>query len=145
MADDDREPQSACEALQQAVVNLLRKDEPLKAMVGERIFDEVPADNDPVSGDFVYVGAVNLSRIELGCAAGWRARMRLFVTATGFGRLKVWAVVERMVTLLDGSEPRLNGPYKRLDRITVQQQGDAIEPIDPKSAFIDLATTIAAN
>ena len=135
-------PESAVEALQGAIIDLLRTAPALAELTAGRVYDEAPGDQDRPDPPYAYVAAVNKTRHELGCGAGWNVRMRFYVIGTDFGRVKLWKIIEIMTRLLDEFEPILDGPFRTHDRITVSQSGDVIEPTNPKSAFIDLVTIV---
>jgi len=137
------EPKSGVEALQAAVIDGLRASAPLTALVGARIYDEVPADSDRPQPPYVYVGGVSKARRELSCGPGWNIRLRLYVVGLGFGRLALWEIVEIIAELVDETEPVLAGRWALLDRITVASAADVVEPADPKSAAIELVTILS--
>jgi hypothetical protein len=141
---DQPQPESAAEALQKAVIDFLKADETLKQRLDGKIFDEIPADNERPRPPYAYVGAVNFNRVSAGdCASAWAVRMRLFVCGVEFGRLKVWALVQRMIDVLDLKDDlQLDGPYSLVDRITCTSAGDVIEPAEPKEAYVDISTDI---
>lgn len=140
----DRQPQSAVEALVQALVARLKDDGRVKALVGARVFDEVPGDDNPRT-PYIYVGPATGRRIEMGsCGRSRETRVRIFAVSTKFGRADVWAVIDAIFRALDNADDLvLAAPYSTSgDSLRFIQDGDVFEPPTPKSAFIDFTTTL---
>lgn len=129
------------EALQGALVDLLRADTALAALVGDNVFDEVPADGAGVAPPYVYLGPINLARVET-CGPAWTVRMRWFAESADYGRLEAWQVAEAVMDAIEDAEPALPDPWSVAEPIRVTQAGDVIDPLNPKTVFVDLTTTV---
>ena len=137
---------SATFAFQDAIVARLRADAALAALLGGgKVYDQPPGDHDRPRAPYVYIGAVNRTRIESSCGRKWTVRLRLFAVSTALGRKEAWAVIEAAGNALDGWEPTLAAGYSTDGEIIrVVQDGDVIEPLNLNEAFCDLACTLAA-
>lgn len=138
-------PKSGVEALQRAVIVALRADSTVAAIVQDRIFDEVPSDQDRPRPPYAYLGPVSGRRIEGGaCVAAKAVTFRIFVVSTEFGRPEAWALIDAIEHALDGKPLPIAAPWSTLgDVVRSIQDGDVIQPLDPKSAFADFATSLA--
>lgn len=134
-------------ALLKAITERLVDDAGVAALVAGRVFDAVP--NDRKAGSqppYIYVGPMNRQRVPLDCAAVWQVRARVYVVTTTFGRAEGWEVIEAVVQALDGREApdlALPAPFTFQNRLDVVQAGDVVDPLAPKSMFLDLTTIIA--
>lgn len=137
-------PRSGVEALQSAVIAILKADDGVKLLVNGRIYDEVPGDKDKPKAPYVYLGPCNRRRIEGGeCIDTKGVTFRLFVVSTEYGRTEAWAVVDALELALNGKSLKLAGPWSTCgDVVRSIQDGDVVQPLDPKSAFADFSTTI---
>jgi hypothetical protein len=141
----DRAPQSMVEALQAAVINRLKGNAAVKALVGARIYDEVPSDKDKPGTPYLYLGPIALRRPAetSNCSKAREAKFRLFAVSTEFGRLEAWAVIDAVIDALDNSELQLTAPYSTIgDVVKLINAGDVVAPITPKSAFADFTDTL---
>lgn len=140
----DRPPQSAIEALQQAVVARLKADPAVKALVQARVYDEIPSDQDRPKPPYVYIGPIARRRVEGGtCMRISLATVRLYAVSTDFGRLEAWSVIEACTAALDNKELPVADGYSTLgEAVRVIQDGDVIAPVSPKSTFADFSVTL---
>lgn len=138
------EPTSGVHALQIAVVSALKSSDAVRALIADRIFDEVPSDKERPDTPYVYFGPVNRRRIEGGtCTKSATVTLRIFVVSTEFGRIQAWSVIEAIELALDNLDLTLTGPWSTGgDVLRAIQDGDVIAPLDPKSAFADFTTTL---
>ncbi len=61
------------------------------------------------------------------------------------GRTQAWDIVEAMVQALDDKgegDFTLPAPFAISENLHVTQAGDVVDPLAPKSVFVDLTTTI---
>ena len=132
-------------ALLKAVVATLKGAAGVSALVGARVYDDVPDDrgNAERAAPYVYVGPINRSRIETGCDAQWNMRLRVYAISVAFGRLQAWDVANAASEALEGQLLTLDQPFHCGDIVRVVQAGDVIEPSNPKATFIDIATIVA--
>jgi hypothetical protein len=133
-------------ALQTAVIDLLKADAAVAAIVGDGVVDEVPADREP-DMPLVEIGPINRTRVE-GCGRAWLIRMRLFCTSIAFGRVEAWELADAVVLALDddperGPPPALSAPFHIADSLRVVQAGDVIDPLQIKSVFVDVQAIVA--
>lgn len=127
-------------ALWEAVRNRLLADADTAAICGDRIYDEVPsAQADP---PYLYLAAVNWTRVEGGCGRGHRVRMRLYCVTAEFGRIEAWSFARRVERAIDLFEPDLPAPLRCSDAVTVVQCGDVIGPLKTKEVFLDIGAQI---
>jgi hypothetical protein len=141
----DSAPQSMVGALQAAVIEKLKKDAGVKALVNARIYDEVPSDKDRPTTPYLYLGPVALRRpAETGpCSKVREAKFRMFAVSTEFGRLEAWAVIDAASDALDNSELQLTAPYSTLgDDVKLINAGDVVAPVTPKSTFADFTVDL---
>lgn len=104
-----------------------------------KVFDQVP---EGTQGPYVYVGPMNMSRLAQGdCGRGATVRLRIFAVSTAFGRLEAAELGFRVAAALDGLTPVL-GPDMTATTIDVVQDGDVIDPADPKAVFVDIETVV---
>lgn len=133
-------------ALQAAVTGLLLADPDVSALVGGKIFDEIPAGaptgQPKLTPPWIYLGPVSRRRLETGCGNTWTITMRLYAASTGFGRKEAWEIGSAAATALEGEQPDLAAPYSLVEVIRCLQGGDVIEPAQPKAVYLDITTTI---
>ena len=139
-------------ALRDAIRTLLKAHAGITALVGKRIHDEVP----PSRGEavpppalkvpYVYFGPMRRSDYAEGCGESWGIQARLYAVSTAFNRDQGWCVVDAMIAALNGLEwpdLPLAEPYSLRTPIAIVQAGDVIDPLQAKSVFLDLRTTVA--
>jgi hypothetical protein len=127
-------------ALRDAVLTLLRADPAVIALVGEKIRDDVPSDNEPDDPPWIYMGPINTQRLEMGCGPAWSLKLRVFAESTAFDRDQAWTIARAAIRAVDGAEPPATAGFT--DRLTVTQAGDVIAPNTVKTVFFDLAATL---
>lgn len=137
-------PTSAVHSLMIGIVAALKEADGVRALVGERVYDEVPSDRDKPETPYVYLGPINRRGIEgASCIDAAAVTFRIFVVSTDFGRVEAWSVVEQIQGALKNKELKLTGPWSTAgDLVRALQDGDVIAPLDPKSAFADFTTTL---
>lgn len=132
------------DVFQGGVTALLLADPAVAAIVGEKIFDELPA-HERQGGPappWVFFGPVNRRRLETGCARTWIVTSRLFAASTAFGRREAWQLTDAMNEALEGAEPDLGDDFAIVEEIRCIQAGDAVLPGSPKTVFLDITATI---
>lgn len=133
-------------ALKIATVEALKADAAVAAIVGAKIYDEVPRDNrgDPsdASAPFIYLGPLGWRRLELGCNPGYEVALRLYAVSTHFGREQVWALHEAMRAALDLKALTLAGGHL-MTPFRAMAGGDVISPLSPKECFLDLRAELS--
>ncbi len=70
---------------------------------------------------------------------------RLYAVSTAYDRDHGWRVVDAMIAALNGLEVPdlpLAAPYSLRTPLEVVQAGDVIDPLQAKSVFLDLRTTV---
>lgn len=137
-------------ALRDAIRTRLRADAAFQALAGKQIFDEVPSalgsTVPPVKAPYAYFGPIRRSNRVLDCSESWTIQARLYAVSTAFNRDQGWLLIDAMVASLDQLERPdlpLAEPYSLRTPIVVGQAGDVIDPLQAKSVFFDLTTTIA--
>ena len=125
-----------------AVQAHLRAAPALRAVVGDKVLDEVPSDLKAVVPPYAYAGPFNRSRLPDSDATAWTIKMRLYVASTGFGRRQAWGLAELLSAALDRTELTLAAPYVAVGEILVIQAGDVIAPPSPKTAFVDIEVIV---
>lgn len=130
-------------ALIAAVQAALLAAPPVASKVGEKVFDEVPADDVPGKPPLVYIGPINRQRLnDPAGEAAWAMRMRLYVESAEFGRLEAWDITDAVSECLEGSELALAAPFECVDVLRVIQAGDVFDQDGFKTVFLDVGTTI---
>ncbi|MGY2051683.1 DUF3168 domain-containing protein [Methylobacterium sp. JK268] len=123
------------------VLALLRAVPAVSGAVAERIYDDVPEEGERAP-PWIHAGPMNAQRVELGCAAAWDLRLRLYVESASYDRDEVWTIARAAMRALDGQEPAEAAGF--VDRLSVRQSGDVIDPLTVKSVFFDIATRMIA-
>lgn len=139
-------------ALRDAIITLLKADAGFKALAGKRIYDEVPVGSGKavpqpadVTPPYAYFGPMRRTGYELGCGESWTIQARLFVVSTAYDRDQGWLLADAMVralNLIEQPDLPLAEPFSLRTPIVVGQAGDVIDPLQAKSVFFDLTTTI---
>ncbi|ACL56991.1 DUF3168 domain-containing protein [Methylobacterium nodulans] len=136
-------------ALLGEVRRLLKADAGVTALVAGKVFDAVPNDRRPgQEAPYIYAGPINRQRVYLECGTAWQIRMRIYAVTTTSGRDQGWEVIEAIVQALDGKDAdvvTIPAPFSLQNRLDVTQAGDVVDPLAPKSMFVDLTTTIARD
>ncbi len=137
-------PRSGVEALQAAWIARLKANDAVRALVGNRVFDEVPGDKDRPKPPYIYPGPVSRRRYEGGgCVDARTVTFRIFVVSTEFGRYEAWAVIDAISAALNNRELAVAAPWSTAgDTVKAIQDGDVVQPLDPKSAFADFSVTL---
>ncbi len=137
-------------ALRDAIRDRLKADAAFLAIAGKQIFDEVPASLGstipPVKPPYAYFGPIRRSNKVLDCRESWTIQARLYAVSTAFNRDQGWLLIDAMVASLDQLERPdlpLADPYSLRTPLVVGQAGDVIDPLQAKSVFFDLTTSIA--
>lgn len=133
-------------ALKIATIEALKANASVAAIVGKKVYDEVPRDGrgDPSDAEapYVYLGPLGWRRLELGCNPGYDVALRLYAVSTKFGREQVWDLHEAMRAALDLAELTLAGGH-RMTPFRTMAGGDVISPLAPKECFLDLRTELS--
>lgn len=140
-------------ALRDAIRAVLTADAGFTALAGKRIYDEVPVGSGKATPQptdvvppYAYVGPMRRTNAETGCAESWTIQARLFVVSTAYGRDQAWRLADAMMRALHGCEQSdlpLAEPFSLRTPLVVGQAGDVIDPLQAKSVFIDLSTSIS--
>lgn len=140
-------------ALRDALRARLKADAGFTALVGKRFYDEVPAGigrAEPSAAEarppYAYLGPMRRAGYAESCVAAWTIQARLYAVSTAFDRDQGWLVTEAMIAALNGLEQPdlpLAAPYSLRTPIDIVQAGDVTDPLQAKSVFLDLRTTIA--
>lgn len=140
-------------ALRDAIRTLLKADAGFNAFAAKRIYDEVPTSSgkaiplptDPVP-PYAYFGPMRRTGYDIGCSESWTIQARLYAVSTAFNRDQGWLLIDAMVRALNQLEQPdlpLAEPYSLRTPLVVGQAGDVIDPLQAKSVFFDLTTSIA--
>ncbi len=136
-------------ALRDVLIALLKADPAVAAFVGDRIDDEVPSDAQGRTARglpaYIYLGPMSRQRIRQDCAQIWTMRARLYAISDEWGRSQAWDIVEAVVQALDDKGEHdfvLPAPFVISENLHVTQAGDVVDPLAPRSVFVDLITTI---
>ncbi|MGX9981131.1 DUF3168 domain-containing protein [Methylobacterium fujisawaense] len=137
-------------ALRDAIRTRLKSDGAFQALAGKQIFDEVPSSlgeiAPKVKPPYAYFGPIRRSNKVLDCSESWTIQARLYAVSTTFNRDQGWLLIDAMVASLDqleGPDLPLADPYSLRTPLVVGQAGDVIDPLQAKSVFFDLTTSIA--
>src|SRR4051812_43669964 len=106
-------------AVLEAVLGLVRDDAAVVAIVGEKGFDEVPADAEPAEPPYLACGPVNRLRVEGGLGKIYQIRLRLFAASTEFGRDQVWELADAAGLAIDEKRPDLAAGFELVDELVV--------------------------
>ncbi|MCJ2132452.1 DUF3168 domain-containing protein [Methylobacterium sp. E-045] len=134
-------------AFQKAIADLLIADPDVNALVNGQVFDEVPNDGE-ATPPYIYLGPMNRRRVQMDCGQVWTITARLYAISVEFGRGQAWETIEAIVQALDMKEApdvTLTAPFSIQQPIQITQGGDVVDPLAPKSVFVDLSTIIARD
>jgi hypothetical protein len=133
---------SAANLFRELVIAVLRGNAEVVSLVENRSYDQPPDRTEP---PYIYLGPINRQRLEIGCGSAATLRMRIYAVSIEFGREGAWKVADAIWDALDGAEPApdQNNPFRLQGAFEVLQAGDVLEPLSPKSAFVDLTATFA--
>lgn len=134
-------------AFQEAIAAMLIADPVVNGLVNGQVFDEVPNEG-AAQPPYIYLGPMNRRRVPLDCGQVWTVTARLYAISVEFGRQEAWNTIEAIVQALDMKDaPDLvvAAPYSIQQPIQITQAGDVVDPLAPKSVFVDLSTTIARD
>lgn len=139
-------------ALRDAVRTLLRADAGFASLAGRRFYDEVPAglgraEPHPAEArpPYAYLGPIRRAGYAESCVAAWTIQARLYAVSTAYDRDQGWLLADAMIAALNGLEQPdlpLADPYSLRTPLEVVQAGDVIDPLQAKSVFLDLRTTV---
>lgn len=123
-------------ALRDTVMELLRASPALQAIIGDKVFDDVPSDDEAAELPWICMGPISVRRMEMGCSPAWAITLRVLAESSEFGRDEAWFIARAAVRAIDGAEPPAELGF--CDRITVQSAGDVIDPGKIKTVFADV-------
>jgi hypothetical protein len=134
--------------------DVLKANSAIAALVGHKVYDEIPDDNSAdAKAPYIYVGPVNTLPAVTNCDDLYTLRIRLYAVSTKWSRTELWALIHAIRKALNRQTDRslvalnaafvLAAPFVLQDQILAGQAGDVIDPEAPKSAFIDMTTSIA--
>ena len=124
-------------ALRNQVIALLLATPAVVDIVGEKVRDDVPSDDDPDEAPWIYMGPINSQRLEVGGLPAWQTKLRVFAESTAFDRDQAWILARAAIRAVEGAEPPADAGF--CDRLTVAQAGDVIAPGTVKTVFFDVA------
>ena len=130
------------QAFKAAVLAALEGDSGLRALVGaKKVFDQTP---QQTPFPYVYLGPVGAQRGPDDCGAPtWTLRMRLYATATTFGRDQAWNVIAAVDAALDGGMLAMPDGMGQVVAIQTIAGGDVVSPVAPVQTYLDLTATVA--
>lgn len=147
MADSPSTPELA---LRDAILTRLRADGAFYAIAGKQLFDEVPSSlgsaAPSVKPPYAYFGPMRRTSFQNTCALIWTIQARLYAVSTAYNRDQGWLLIDAMIASLNELEAAdlpLAEPYSLYSPLVVGQAGDVIDPLQAKSVFFDLTTSIA--
>lgn len=127
-------------ALLEAVQAALLADTGVSAIVGEKVFDAVPGDDEPGKPPLIYAGPFNRRRFE---DVAWTVTGRFFVQSVAFDRKQAWAIAEAAILVVDMAEIEFAAPFHAADVVRVSQAGDVLNQEGGFHAvFFDVTTTV---
>lgn len=140
-------------ALKAAVIDFLKAAPAVKALVGVKVFDEVPRDarGDPqdAQAPYIYLGPCGLRRMNrYEAAQDWTYALRLYCVSTSFNRDEAWAIAEAALAAFNplATLPATLAPQDwSMTENRVVTMGDVIAPTAPKEVFLDLAGDIVSQ
>lgn len=138
---------SAVAAFQNAVVEALKADLATAALVGARVYDEVPRDdrNQPsdAAAPFIYCGVMTWRDVENSCGPLFDVSLRLYIVSTAFGRAEARAIGEAARAALNRRELALAGGHEMIGHVTPSAGGDVQSSEQPHEYFLDLRARVA--
>ena len=147
MADAPSTPELA---FRDAILARLKADAGFNAIAGKQLFDEVPSSLGssvpPVKPPYAYFGPLRRTNFQTTCAQVWTIQARLYAVSTAYNRDQGWLLIDAMIASLNELEAAdlpLAEPYSLHSPLVVGQAGDVIDPLQAKSVFFDLTTSIA--
>ena len=128
-------------AFLEAIQAALLASDAVTALVGEKVFDEVPSDGSP---PLIFVGPISRQRANDPAGnAAWTLRARIYAESTGFGRREAWEIANAAGDALEGAELSLADPFQAVDIVRTIQGGDVFDDQGRfKTVFLDVGTTV---
>jgi len=124
----------------------LKADSAVAALVGGKIYDEVPADPRGLATDakppWVYIGPIGAPRFDNDCYRAWTPRIRLFCASTAFGRVEGWKIANAVDLALDRMTLDLGPDFAMQVPLYAVDSGDVIGPLLAKTVYCDFTCTV---
>lgn len=102
---------SVTDAVQVAMVQALRADAALAALVGDRVYDRVPTG---AAHPYVSLGPEDWPQRHGACMALLEGVVQIDVWSRDVGRREAKRIVDRIVEIFDGADLALAAPYRGL-------------------------------
>jgi len=124
----------------------LKADAAVAALVGGRIYDEVPADargqaND-VRSPWVVIGPIATARFENDCYRAWTVRVRLICASTAFGRVEGWKIANAVDAVMDNLRLDLGPDFGMQVPFKAAESGDIIDPLSIREVHCDFTCIV---
>lgn len=134
-------------AFKTAVIDALKADAGVAALVDVRVYDLPPRDPRGTASDtkppYIYCGPLNWRSEHTACAFVGTARLRLYFVSTDFGRDQAWRVHDAVILALAWKEFSLSGGHL-MTGLRPVLGGDVTAPTAPKETFIDFETILSS-
>lgn len=127
-------------ALRDQVMQLLRAAPAVQALIGQKVFDDVPSDDEAAELPWICMGPISVRRVEMGGNPAWGLTLRVLAESSEFGRGEAWSIARAAIRALDLAEPPEDLGF--CDRLTVENAGDVIDPGKIKTVFLDVACVL---
>lgn len=130
-----------------ALVEALKADAGVVALVGARVYDVPPRDRRDLASDiadggaYLYLGPANAVRDAAGCGDLWRATVRIYSVSFALGRDEAWDVIAAAQAALEGAQLAMT-TGGHTPRLWVTQGGDVVDPVLPAMAYLDVTTDV---
>lgn len=133
-------------ALVAALRTALKADPGIAALVGSKVYDQVPGDargqSDDAHPPWVAIGPIVSRRHEDNCFMAWSPRVRIYCASTAFGRGEAWDIADAVNAALDQKDLALVGPFAMASALRALESGDVLDPLAARQVYADFTCVI---
>lgn len=127
-------------ALRDAVIAQLLASPAIAELVGEKVYDSVPSDNEAAELPWICMGPITTRPIDMGCNSAWSVSMKVFAESSAFDRFQAWQIARAAIRVLNKVSPPVDG---LLDELKITGAGDVQDPGEIKTVWFDVTTMFA--
>ncbi len=132
-------------ALRNRVADLLRGSAAVTALVGAKIYDDVPSDRDLDDPAFrlpwICMGPIAVRRMQTGGPPSWWVTLRVLAESDAFNRDQAWTIARAAMRAIEGQRGDEDAGF--LDPFETGPAGDVIDPGKVKTVFFDVTALLA--
>lgn len=136
-------------AFKVALLEALKADSSVAAIVAGRVFDVPPRDARNLPSDvadgaaYCYLGPLNAVREAEDCGDRWRVTARIYAVSFQLGRDEAWSLNSAIEAALENVQLSMStGGHS--PGLWPVQSGDVVDPIMPVMTYVDVTTYVHA-